>query len=66
MPPIPPMPPIPTDELRLPPLVTTPRSYMPSVGTVVGLLTDWHNDTHPGHFMFCTERPCVEIAREVR
>lgn len=39
----------------------------PSADTdVLALVIAWHNDTHPGHFMFCPERPCREISKEVR
>jgi len=46
-----------------------PRYVEPRHGAgtdVLALVMAWHDETHPGHFMFCDQRPCAEIAREVR
>lgn len=37
----------------------------PDVAPALEVLTLWHNDSHPGVFRFCDERPCSDL-REAR
>lgn len=43
----------------LPPLADTAADQIDQIRDV---LERWHDETHPGSFRFCYERPCREIA----
>lgn len=46
---------------ELPPITT-----LPSTDPTLALVTAWHDDEHTGTFIFCDQRPCREIALDIR